>query len=160
MHATNHITRLLADEAETLALGASLSGILKPGLTLFLHGDLGAGKTTLARGLLQGTGLSGRVKSPTYTLVEPYVNSGINFYHFDLYRFNDPEEWEESGFREYFNADSICLVEWPEKAEELLPKPDLDIFLSVHNLGKITGRKAMIVANTQLGNTCLQQLPE
>lgn len=154
------LTRELADEAATLTLGADLAKVMTPGLTIFLHGDLGAGKTTLSRGLLHGAGFVGRVKSPTYTLVEPYVISGINLYHFDLYRFTDEEEWEAAGFREYFNGDSICLVEWPEKAGEILPKPDWDIFLSVCNLGKIQGRKVLIVANTKLGKQCLKQLPE
>ncbi len=164
----NDITLELADEAATLSLGAKLAKAIRPGLVVFLHGDLGAGKTTLSRGLLHGAGFSGRVKSPTYTLVEPYVVSGVDLYHFDLYRFTDAEEWEAAGFREYFNADSICLVEWPEKAAEILPKPDWDIFLSVCNLGKIPGhgageilgRKASIVANTELGIKCLKQLPE
>lgn len=154
------ITLELADEAATLALGAKLAKALMPGLTVFLHGDLGAGKTTLSRGLIQAMGHQGRVKSPTYTLVESYVVSGLNIYHFDLYRFVDEEEWEGTGFREHFNADAICLVEWPEKAEALLPKPDVDVFLSVQNLAKIPGRRARIVANTELGTQCLNRLSE
>jgi tRNA threonylcarbamoyladenosine biosynthesis protein TsaE len=154
------LTLELADEAATLNLGARLAKAIRPGLVVFLHGDLGAGKTTLSRGLLHGAGFVGRVKSPTYTLVEPYVVAGVDLYHFDLYRLTDAEEWEAAGFREYFNADSICLVEWSEKAAEILPKPDWDIFLSVCNLGKIQARKALIVANTELGIKCLKQLPE
>ena len=131
----DNFTRELADEAATLAAGRDFSQQLKPGLTVYLHGDLGAGKTTFVRGVLQGLGHIGKVKSPTFTLVEPYliklnVNYSYNIYHFDLYRFNDEEEWEAAGFREYFNDGSICFVEWPEKAETCLPKPNVDVKLS------------------------------
>ncbi|HZV97813.1 MAG TPA: tRNA (adenosine(37)-N6)-threonylcarbamoyltransferase complex ATPase subunit type 1 TsaE, partial [Methylophilaceae bacterium] len=118
-------TLRLPDETATLQLGSRLAQIIRPGLVVYLHGDLGAGKTTLVRGLLHGLGHVGKVKSPTYTLVEPYVISGFNLYHFDLYRFVDPEEWEASGFRDYFNAQSVCFVEWPEKASGLLPEADI-----------------------------------
>ena len=91
-------------------------------MSVHLRGDLGSGKTTLARGLLRGLGYAGRVKSPTYTLVELYIDSRLNLYHFDFYRFHDPSEWHDAGFREYFNERSICLVEWPEKAAGLLPR--------------------------------------
>ena len=123
--------------------GRQFAKKLHSGLTVYLHGDLGAGKTTFVRGILQGLGYSGKVKSPTYTLVEPYVVSSYNVYHFDLYRFNDVEEWEAAGFREYFNGDSICLVEWPEKAGNLLPEPDFDIKIGLLN----TGRKFEIIAH-------------
>ncbi len=105
----------LPDEAATLELGARLAGALAPGLAIWLRGDLGAGKTTLTRGLLRELGFTGRVKSPTYTLVELYSFPRFNLYHFDLYRFADPDEWEDAGFREYFNPGSVCLVEWPDK---------------------------------------------
>ena len=126
----------LPDETATLEAGRQFSQQLKSGLTVYLHGDLGAGKTTFVRGVLQGLGYAGKVKSPTYTLVEPYSASGFNIYHFDLYRFNDEEEWEAAGFREYFNEQSICLVEWPEKAGNLLPIADFDIKMSVLNAGR------------------------
>jgi tRNA threonylcarbamoyladenosine biosynthesis protein TsaE len=142
----------LPDETATLALGARLARIIRPGLVIYLHGDLGAGKTTLVRGLLHGLGHVGKVKSPTYTLVEPYVISGLNLYHFDLYRFVDPEEWEASGFRDYFNAQSVCFVEWPEKASGLLPEPDIDIRLEPQE----KGRKGMMTANTDLGKQSLE----
>lgn len=96
---------------------------------LHLSGDLGSGKTTLVRGLLSGLGHAGRVKSPSYTLVEPYTLSSINFYHFDFYRFRNESEWLSSGFQEYFSPDAVCLVEWPERAAGLLPPPDLHVRL-------------------------------
>jgi tRNA threonylcarbamoyladenosine biosynthesis protein TsaE len=148
------ITLTLPDEAATLALGQRLAKVLKSGLTIWLRGDLGAGKTTLSRGLMQGLGFQGKVKSPTYTLVEPYVISGLNIYHFDLYRFNDPEEWESAGFREYFNPATVCLVEWPEKAGGLLSQPDIEIELELFG----DGRKAGIKANTQQGIACINAL--
>ena len=123
----------LPDEEATLSLGVALAHALKgsqqPGALVYLSGTLGAGKTTLARGILRGLGFSGRVKSPTYTLVELYVVSKLNLYHFDFYRLGEPEEWQEAGFRDLFNETNICLVEWPEKAGELLPLADLRISL-------------------------------
>ena len=150
----NTITLHLADEAATLALGANLASVLAPGLTIWLRGDLGTGKTTLTRGLLRGLGFQGKVKSPTYTLVESYVISGLYLYHFDLYRFVDPEEWDATGFRDYFNHELVCLVEWPEKAGELLPIPDLEICLAIQG----AGREVAFSAHTELGKKCLKQL--
>lgn len=124
----------MADEAATLAIGNRFAQHLPTGITIFLHGDLGAGKTTFTRGVLQGMGHAGKVKSPTYTIVEPYTFFNKTLYHFDLYRFSDEEEWEMAGFREYFNAESICMIEWPEKAINLLPKPDIEVFL--HHQGE------------------------
>ena len=142
----------MADEAATLEAGRQFAAKLQSGQTVYLHGDLGAGKTTFVRGVLQGLGYAGKVKSPTYTLVEPYViglniKSKSQIYHFDLYRFNDEEEWEAAGFREYFNADSICLVEWPEKAGSLLPKPDFDIKIDIKMSVLGNGRKLEIISH-------------
>ncbi len=144
----------LDDEAATLALGARLAQTLKPGLSVWLVGDLGAGKTTLARGLLRGLGFVGRVKSPTYTLVELYTLSRFNLYHFDLYRIADPDEWEDSGFREYFNQASVCLVEWPEKAHGVLPEPDLRVRLEFSD----GGRRAWVSGLTAGGRECVARL--
>jgi tRNA threonylcarbamoyladenosine biosynthesis protein TsaE len=119
----------LPDEAATLRLGASLAAGATNGLVLHLKGELGSGKTTLARGLIQGLGHPGRVKSPTYTLVEPYGLLRLNLYHFDFYRFKDRSEWLSSGLREHFNPQSLCIVEWPERAGDLLAPPDLEIQL-------------------------------
>ena len=143
-------TRLpLASEGATLALGTALAAGARPGRTLFLSGDLGAGKTTLVRGLLRALGWSGRVKSPTYTLVELYAVSRLNLYHFDFYRFKGGEEWVSSGFREHFNPESLCVVEWPEKAAGLLPPPDLHVILDIAE----TGRRASFRAHSDAGRS-------
>ena len=107
-----------------------------PGRVLHLRGDLGSGKTTLVRGLLRALGYSGRVRSPTYTLVEPYTLSSLHFYHFDLYRLKNDEEWRHSGFQEYFNAHSACAIEWPERAGPMLPPPDLEVALEFTQRGR------------------------
>ncbi len=153
----NDFTLDLSDEAATLAFGAVLAKAIQPNLTIYLHGDLGAGKTTLVRGLLRGLNFEGKVKSPTYTLVEPYEvldnnTESLNLYHFDLYRFNDEEEWESAGFRDYFNATSVCLIEWPEKAIHVLPTPDLEIFFSINTDGRTLG----LLANSSRGQQGLQ----
>ncbi|MBE0626845.1 MAG: tRNA (adenosine(37)-N6)-threonylcarbamoyltransferase complex ATPase subunit type 1 TsaE [Burkholderiales bacterium] len=144
----------LPDEAATRALGARLARVIVPGLSVYLHGELGSGKTTLARGLLQGLGYAGRVKSPTYALVELYPISRLNLYHFDFYRFKDPREWRDAGFSEYFNGTSVCLVEWPEKAAGLLPVADLEIALEFAG----DGRDLSIVTETESGRACLNRL--
>ncbi len=132
---------------------------MSAGLVLYLHGDLGAGKTTFARGVLRGLGYTGKVKSPTYTLLEiyqleSYVISNYNVYHFDLYRFIDEEEWDAAGFRDYFNPQSICMIEWPEKAAHILPEPDIH----VHFFAQKVGRKLQLSAASTLGSQCLKKL--
>jgi tRNA threonylcarbamoyladenosine biosynthesis protein TsaE len=144
----------LPDEAATLRLGERLAAGIGPGRVLHLRGDLGSGKTTLARGLLRALGQSGRIKSPTYTLVELYPLSSLNLYHFDLYRFKDRTEWLNSGFREYFNADSACLVEWPERAGDLLSPPDVDLQLEFDG----AGRRARLASLTPAGSSWLSPL--
>lgn len=150
------LTRHLADETAMLAFGAAFADILHAGLAIYLHGDLGAGKTTLVRGILHGLGYQNVVKSPTYNLVEFYKFSELYCYHFDFYRFNDPIEWEEAGFREYFNAQSICLAEWPEKAGEILPVADLQVFIQFSEPGRIVE----IHAGTGAGKRCLAHWQE
>ena len=120
-----------------------------------LRGELGAGKTTLVRGLLRGLGYAGRVKSPTYTLVEPYELWSLHFYHFDFYRLKDRTEWAQAGFREYFNEHAMCAVEWPERAQDLLAPPDLDIELFLEG----EGRLARVEAHTDSGRAWLSRLP-
>jgi len=142
----------LKDESETLRLAQSMAIHLHPGMNLYLKGELGAGKTTFVRGLLRGLGYQDKVKSPTYTLVEPYSLEKFTFYHFDLYRFKDEHEWDDAGFREYFNKASICVVEWPEKAGLILPEPDISIELSHESFG----RHIHLISHTSLGAECLK----
>ena len=147
------MTRFLPAEAATLALGGEIARGLRPGMVIYLSGDLGAGKTTLVRGVLRALGVTERVKSPTFTLVEPYTISKLYLYHFDFYRFNRSDEWMDAGLREYFNSESACLVEWPEKAGGLLPAPDVRIEMEIDG----SGRRVTISADTEAGRNCLKQ---
>ena len=146
-----HMEIDLANEDATLRLGARIASAVKPGLKIYLSGELGAGKTTLVRGLLRALGHPGRVKSPTYALVEPYALSRLDLYHFDFYRLKDRSEWLSSGFREYFNPATLCVVEWPERAGDGLPPPDLDIRLSYEG----EARCAALEARSPAGNAWL-----
>jgi tRNA threonylcarbamoyladenosine biosynthesis protein TsaE len=128
-------------------LGARLTHVHEPGLAIFISGELGAGKSTLARGFLRALGNKGPVKSPTYTLVEPYELGTVNVYHFDLYRLSKPEELESIGARDYFGGDEICLVEWPERASGYLPRPDLEINITF----SASGRRVTVKAITSAG---------
>jgi tRNA threonylcarbamoyladenosine biosynthesis protein TsaE len=148
------LTRELAGETATRALGAALAPGLRAGMVIFLHGELGAGKTTFARGVLGALGVTDRVKSPTYTLVEPYTVSSLYLYHFDFYRLKYPDEWVDAGLREHFNGDAICLVEWPEKAAGQLPTPDVTIEMAVTG----NGRSITLSAETEAGRNCLMRL--
>nr|WP_217345540.1 tRNA (adenosine(37)-N6)-threonylcarbamoyltransferase complex ATPase subunit type 1 TsaE [Noviherbaspirillum sp. L7-7A]MBV0879834.1 tRNA (adenosine(37)-N6)-threonylcarbamoyltransferase complex ATPase subunit type 1 TsaE [Noviherbaspirillum sp. L7-7A] len=153
-----HFEAELKDEAGTLALGAALSRALAPGLTIYLHGDLGAGKTALTRALLHAAGHPGHVKSPTYTLAEPYTvelgGQPVEVVHFDLYRMAGPDEFLDAGFRDYFNHRTVCIIEWPEKAGDVLPPPDINVFLTMHG----TGRKVELQALSPHGSQCLERL--
>lgn len=144
----------LPDAESTLRLGEALAAGAAPGRVLFISGDLGAGKTTLVRGLLRGLGHAGRAKSPTYALVEPYTFSSLDLYHFDFYRFKDKSEWLNLGFREHFNPRSLCVVEWPEKAGELLSPPDLRIRLEFEG----DARRARLEAFSRAGEAWLSSL--
>jgi tRNA threonylcarbamoyladenosine biosynthesis protein TsaE len=145
----------LPDEAATLRLGAALAPGIAPGRVLHLRGDLGAGKTTVARGLLHGLGHAGRIKSPTYAVVEAYSFSRLHLYHFDFYRFSNEAEWVNSGFRDYFDGAAACIVEWPERAGALLAPPDLEIRLEIAG----ETRQALIEACTPSGADWLSSLP-
>jgi tRNA threonylcarbamoyladenosine biosynthesis protein TsaE len=130
---------LLADSAQTEKLGLHLAALIRQARSnhqaehfrLYLQGDLGAGKTTVARALLQGLGVTGRIKSPTFALLEPYEVNGMVISHFDFYRMTDPQEWADAGFAELFVASNLVIAEWPEQARELLPPADLELHLGV-----------------------------
>jgi tRNA threonylcarbamoyladenosine biosynthesis protein TsaE len=148
----------LPDETATAALGAALARALVPGLVIYLNGDLGAGKTALTRALIQAAGHAGTVKSPTYTLSEPYRvqvdGQPLNVIHYDLYRMSSPEEFLDAGFRDDFDGRNVCIVEWPEKGEPVLPPPDIRVVLSVAGLG----REVELQALSPLGLLCLDRL--
>jgi tRNA threonylcarbamoyladenosine biosynthesis protein TsaE len=148
----------LPDAAATLALGTLLGETLPedrtPALVVWLEGDLGAGKTTLVKGLLLKVGSGETAKSPTYTLVEPHVVSGLNLYHFDFYRFSVPEEFLDAGLDEYFSDSGLCLVEWPDKAQPYLPEADLHVRLEIEG----SGRRASIEAASGRGCQWLSRL--
>lgn len=132
------VIRQLRDEAAMVAFGEQLGARCRTrqSLTMFFRGDLGMGKTTLCRGILRAFGHRGAVKSPTYTLVEPYEWPDRRVYHFDLYRLGDPEELEYMGIRDYFAENSLCLVEWPEKGAGFLPEPDLVVSIEPGSVGR------------------------
>lgn len=123
-------------------------------IVLYINGELGAGKTTLSRGMIQGLGYQGNVKSPTYTLVEEYNIASKNIYHFDLYRLSDPEELEFMGIRDYFGANCICLIEWAERGNGILNPADLFVNIHYHQ----QARQLELVANSNIGTQIIQQL--
>ena len=154
---------LLADEAATVTIGESLAKVLQwqtdqqqaqQSLVVFLNGDLGAGKTTLTRGFVRGMGHKGNVKSPTYTLVEPYELPPWQVYHFDLYRLSDPEELEYMGIRDYFIDNCCCFIEWPEKGAGLLANADIIINMVYQDEHRIIDLRAC----SNRGEGVLQQL--
>jgi tRNA threonylcarbamoyladenosine biosynthesis protein TsaE len=148
----------LPDSAATEAMGACLAGMLHGGMLVTLSGDLGAGKTTLARGCLRALGWAGPVKSPSYSLVEDYRFSSLYFYHFDFYRFADPREWETSGLADCFRDDAVCMVEWPERVAGLLPLPDLALTLEHPADPSAPGRQLTLAAHTESGERCLKAM--
>lgn len=137
-----------------MAFAQKLASALTAGLVIYLHGDLGAGKTTLVRALVRALGHTGRIKSPTYTLLEQYEAGGLHLRHFDLYRFQDEEEWEAAGFRDEFDGRNVCLVEWPEKAQGSIPPADLEIMFEILP----SGRNITLRSNTEPGRKCLKLL--
>lgn len=144
----------LTGEDAMVAFGRQLGSMLPDGCLVFLEGDLGAGKTTLSRGMLSAFGHHGVVKSPTYTLVEPYQLGKKLIYHFDLYRLGDPEELEYIGIRDYLQQANCCLVEWPERGAGMLPEPDLRIQIRIEN----GARRVLVEANTERGEGAIKQL--
>lgn len=146
--------RLLQSETDTQILAAALAEVCRHGAVIYLQGELGAGKTSFSRCLLQALGHSGNVKSPTYTLVEPYQLAELTVFHFDLYRVRDPEELEFMGIRDYFSPANLCLVEWPQRGEPLLPSPDWQIELQI--LGE-TSRQLTLTALSERGVAMLNQ---
>ncbi|HYA46214.1 MAG TPA: tRNA (adenosine(37)-N6)-threonylcarbamoyltransferase complex ATPase subunit type 1 TsaE [Burkholderiales bacterium] len=154
--AKSHWSAHLADEDATARLGSRLAACIRPGMRIYLQGELGTGKSTLIRGLLRGLGVQDRVKSPTYTLVELYVVSRLNLYHFDFYRFLNTSEFADAGLAEYFQGEGVCLVEWPERAGEMLPEPDLEITLDYSG----AGREIRARAYTAPGEQCLARCRE
>jgi tRNA threonylcarbamoyladenosine biosynthesis protein TsaE len=142
------------NELSLLSFGEKLAHAVTTPAVIFLEGPLGVGKTTLTRGFLRGLGFKDRVKSPTYTLVEPYMLNEIMVFHFDLYRLQDPHELEFIGIQDYFNSHAICLIEWPEKGSGVLPKPDLVCQMTMeHN-----GRNIECIASSDLGHHILHQM--
>lgn len=148
------LSRFLPDAAATEAAGAALAACCPGGLVVYLYGDLGAGKTTLVRGLLRGCGHAGAVKSPTYTLVESYLLSGREVFHFDLYRLADPEELEYLGIRDYSGSDALTLVEWPERGSGFLPAANL--LLAIEYVPG--GRQLCVTAVGRRGKTVMDCL--
>lgn len=150
----NHQFNLSSLEA-TAYLAKSVAESIVSNFVITLNGNLGAGKTTLTREVLRAYGITGSIKSPTFTLVEPYTVNGLNIYHFDLYRFSDPEEWFEAGFDEYFVRDHICFIEWAEKAEGLIPRIDWEISIQAISENE---RILNVNALTDKGDKCLRNL--
>jgi len=144
----------LVDEQAQVAFGQQFAQAIKQGALVFLHGNLGAGKTTFVRGVIQGLGHQGNVKSPTYTLIEPYEHVAPATYHLDLYRLGDPEELEFLGLREMLADESLMLIEWPERAGDWLPAADIECFLAYQELG----RQIRLQANTDKGREILSRL--
>lgn len=152
--ASDNMQVLLADETAQVAFGQQLGAACNGSGVVFLQGTLGMGKTTLTRGVLAAYGHQGAVKSPTYTLVEPYEMPTAQVYHFDLYRLADPEELEYMGIRDYFDEKALCIIEWPDRGAGVLPIPDVEITLNQDG----HGRAAQVVALTPKGAAILSQL--
>ncbi|GAB1266948.1 tRNA (adenosine(37)-N6)-threonylcarbamoyltransferase complex ATPase subunit type 1 TsaE [Aurantivibrio infirmus] len=154
-NAVGELSLTLQGEEETVVLGKKLGESANSGGVVFLQGQLGAGKTTFCRGVLRAFGHSAAVKSPTYTLVEPYeFAEGRSVFHFDLYRLGDPEELEYIGIRDYFSEQSLCLIEWPDRGEGFLPAADLIVKVTVVG----SARKFLLTAYSEKGKTILGKM--
>lgn len=151
---SDELTLHLNDVAATERLGALLAAELSAGLIINLKGELGAGKTSLVRGVLRKLGYQGAVKSPTYTLLEEYSLPPLSIIHFDLYRLDDPEELDLIGIRDYFNGKNSCFIEWPGRGQGYLPAEDLQIDISLEGEGRV----ARITAHSETGMKLLQLL--
>jgi tRNA threonylcarbamoyladenosine biosynthesis protein TsaE len=149
------ISVFLENEKNTSELGLKLSEKLTAGLLLFLKGDLGAGKTCLVRSILVSLGFEGKVKSPSYSLFEQYIIDGKTINHFDLYRFKSPEEWLAAGFNDYINKHDITIIEWPEKAQNILCEPDIEIEILYD---KEISRRALVNAKSKKGEMVCKDL--
>ncbi len=150
------ITQSLPDEAATKAFAAKVAHAINKGAIIYLHGPLGAGKTTFTRGFLSAFNYHDKVKSPTYALVEPYQFGDQFIFHFDFYRLENPDELEHIGIKEYFFSNAICLIEWPEKGQPLLPSSDLDCYIEFVD----KERSIRIKAHSLKGEMILQKLKE
>lgn len=148
--------KILMTENDMLIFAKQFAQAVNEGAIIFLHGELGAGKTTFVRGFLRGLGYEGKVKSPTYTLVEPYEINGKQIFHFDLYRLQDAKELEHIGIEEYFSISNTCLIEWPEKGFPLLPEPDLNCYIDTID----SGRELRIESHTSRGEAIIQRCGE
>jgi len=146
----------IPNEGKMMALGGEFARAMVPGMIIYLNGDLGMGKTTFARGFIRALGHSGAVKSPTFTLVEPYEFPEVTVYHFDLYRLGDPEELEYIGMRDYFECGSVCLIEWSERGRGFLPPADLVI--NIERKGQ--GRMVKLLALSTLGKGLIESVSE
>jgi tRNA threonylcarbamoyladenosine biosynthesis protein TsaE len=144
--------KFIPDDEAMRALGARLAGACPSRILIYLDGDLGAGKSTLARGFIKGRGYNGHVKSPTYTLVEAYQTSTGIIYHLDLYRLSDPEELEFIGIRDIISGDATCLLEWPDKGQGLLPSPDLLVSIQHLTQGREVSIEAVSEGSTDIIN--------
>jgi tRNA threonylcarbamoyladenosine biosynthesis protein TsaE len=173
---TTSLSLFLPDEAATNALASEVAALVleslgsstdrtsasaaqSPGVAIFLQGNLGAGKTAFARAFLRRCGVTGRIKSPSYALLESYKVSSLYFYHIDFYRFSDPREWEDAGFRELFRPNAVVLIEWPENAAGQLPSPDLHISLQHESDGRTAGLQAETERGQQWLKTLTQHRP-
>ena len=150
------LTLLLRDESATAALAAALAPRVGPGVRLYLSGELGSGKTAFTRALLRALGHAGRVRSPSFTLAEPYHLSSFALYHFDFYRFSDSNEWREAGFEEWLGDDTAAVVEWPEMAAGSLPAADLRLALAATDDPQ--QRQVRLDAGTERGQSWLNAL--